>query len=207
MRLRRELASICLSGLLTLSAFLPLTATAQPSGPVADLTTVPHAAIPVAVEWTPAEFTSLGDLAEVKNSFVLDRTMLGAAAALLPDSENATRQSIRKLDGFSVRFYRFHDEIDVDPVLVDQVRQAYHARGWKHLVTTTQKGGPLHTQKTDLWLALDGVNVRGGTLLLVTPKSVSLVTFAGNLSPIDMLHLRGHFGIPGFSGEKFEEAR
>jgi hypothetical protein len=30
---------------------------------------------------------------------------------------------------------------------------------------------------------------------------VTLVTVAGNLSPVDLLHLRGHFGIPRFDGD------
>jgi hypothetical protein len=47
-------------------------------------------------------------------------------------------------------------------------------------------------------MVLDGVNVRGAVILAETPKSVTLVTVAGNLSTVDLLHLRGHFGIPKF---------
>jgi hypothetical protein len=54
---------------------------------------------------------------------------------------------------------------------------------------------------TDVWLVLDGVNVRGAVVLAQTPKSLTLVTIAGNLSPLDLLHLRGHFGIPRFDGD------
>ena len=74
-------------------------------------------------------------------------------------------------------------------------------RGWKHLVTTTNAGGPVHNGVTDVWLVLDGVNVRGAVVLAQTPKSLTLVTIAGNLSPLDLLHLRGHFGIPRFDGD------
>ena len=47
---------------------------------------------------------------------------------------------------------------------VDAIRSAYHLRGWKHLVTTTNTGGPLHSGTTDVWFVLDGTNVtrRGG---------------------------------------------
>jgi hypothetical protein len=38
-------------------------------------------------------------------------------------------------------------------------------------------------------------------ILAETPKSVTLVTVAGTLSPVDLLHLRGHFGIPRFDGD------
>ena len=202
MRLHRQIAVVCFSGLLTVAAVAQ-----RPDGSAAASAPAPAAAIPVELGWTPPELASLGAAAEVKNSFVLDRNMLGAAAALVPESEAGARQSIRKLDGVGVHLYRFHDEGSIDPARVDLVREAYHARGWKHLVTAAAKGAPVHSGTTDLWLAVDGVDVRGGTLLIVTPKSVSLVTFAGDLSPVDLLHLRGHFGIPNFSGDKFEDAR
>ena len=84
---------------------------------------------------------------------------------------------------------------------VDSIRAAYHLRGWKHLVTTTKAGGPVHNGTTDVWVVMDGVNVRGAVVLAETPKSLTLVTVAGNLSPVDLLHLRGHFGIPRFDGD------
>jgi hypothetical protein len=204
MRLKRLFAFACLPGLL-------LAASAQqPAGSIAGSGTV-SAAAPVVLDWTPPELAALGARAEVKNNFVLDRTMLGAAAALLPDSETDARQSIRKLDGIAVHIYRFHDYDQIDPQQVVLLRQAYHTRGWKHLVTSAVTGAPVHSgttdRTTDLWLMVDGVSVRGGTLLQVTPRSVSLVTFAGDLNPIDLLRLRGHFGIPNFNGDKFQDAR
>jgi len=39
---------------------------------------------------------------------------------------------------------------------------------------------------------MDGVNLRGAVVMAQTPKSLTLVTVAGNLSPVDLLHLRGH---------------
>ena len=167
---------------------------------------VDRVALPVVLNWVPEALGPLVDSAEVKNSFVLDRTLLGAGAALLPDSEEGARQSLRKLDGVSVRLYRFHDAGMIDPDQAALLREAYRARGWKHLVSG-EKGAMLHSGTTDVWLAVDGVTVRGGTVLAITPKSVSLVTFAGNLDPVDILKLRGHFGIPNFSGDKLEDAR
>jgi hypothetical protein len=156
--------------------------------------------------WTPSALTVLGQQAEVRNSFVLDRTTLGAMLALLPRSDDQVRPAIRKLDGISVHLYRFHDLGQIDPAELQQVRAAYGARGWKHMVS---EGGSEDSgrKKTDLWLALDGVEVRGGAMMLVTPKSVSVVTFVGDLNPIDLLHLRGHFGIPSAKGDEFSENR
>jgi hypothetical protein len=47
---------------------------------------------------------------------------------------------------------------------------------------------------------VDGFNVRGAVVLAETPKSLTLMTLAGNLNPADVLHLRGHFGVPKFEG-------
>jgi hypothetical protein len=53
---------------------------------------------------------------------------------------------------------------------------------------------------------MDGINMRGAVVLAETPKSVTLVTVAGNLSPVDVLHLRGHFGIPRFDQDGLPQA-
>ncbi len=156
---------------------------------------------PVPLEWVPPALLQLQAQAAMKSSFTLDRNMLGAAAGMMPDSDADVKQSVRKLDGLSIHLLRFGDEGMVDPAVVDAVREAYHLRGWKHLVTTNNSGGPVHSGTADVWLVLDGVNVRGAVVLAETPKSLTLVTVAGNLSPVDLLHLRGHFGIPQFDGD------
>lgn len=156
---------------------------------------------PVPVEWVPSALTRLSAQAAVKSSFTLDRDMLAAAAGLVPNSDAPTRQAIGKLDGVSVHTMRFGDASLADPADVDAVREAYHLRGWKHLVSATNSGGPVHDETTDVWVVVDGVNLRGAVVLAQTPKSLTLVTVAGNLSPVDLLHLRGHFGIPRFDGD------
>lgn len=161
---------------------------------------------PVPLEWTPPTLAQLTAQAAVKSSFTLDRTMLGVAAAMLPDSEADARQAVRKLDGVSVHMLRFGAAGIPDPAEVDAIRQAYHLRGWKHLVTTTNAGGPVHNETTDVWLVLDGANMRGAVVLMETPHSLALVTVAGNLDPVDLLHLRGHFGIPRFDGDTLKNA-
>jgi hypothetical protein len=144
--------------------------------------------------------------AAFKSSFTLDRTMLTAAAGLLPDSEAEARRAVGKLDGVSVHILRFGAAGIADEGQVDAIRAAYHLRGWKHMVSTTRTGGPVHSGSTDIWFVLDGANVRGAVVLAETPKSLTLVTVAGNLSPVDLLHLRGHFGIPRFEGDTLKDA-
>jgi hypothetical protein len=156
---------------------------------------------PVPLEWTPPALATLSLQATVKNSFTLDRTMIRAAAGLYTDNDAGTREAINKLDGVSVHILRFGQAGVPDEAAVNAIRENYHLRGWKHLVTTTDAGGPVHNNHTDVWMVMDGINVRGGVVLAETPHSVTLVTVAGNLSPVDILHLRGKFGIPKFDDD------
>jgi hypothetical protein len=153
---------------------------------------------PVGLDWTPPALAQLSAAAAVKNSFTLDRNMLNAAASMMPDADEPTKQAINRLDGVSVHLLRFGAAGIPDEGAVSAIREAYHLRGWKHVVTSTNTGGPVHNGTTDVWMVMDGVNMRGAVVLAETPKSVTLVTVAGNLSPADLLHLRGHFGIPRF---------
>lgn len=170
--------------------------------PLPSTTAPPVYSGPVAVDWTPPALQYLSGRASMKESFTLDRAMLAAAATTLPDSDADVRQAINSLDGVSVHLLRFSGDGAIDEGAVASIRTAYHLRGWKHLVTTTNAGGPVHNGNTDVWLVLDGVNVRGAVVLAETPKSLTLVTVAGNISPVDLLHLRGHFGIPRFDGNQ-----
>jgi len=43
--------------------------------------------------------------------------------------------------------------------------------------------------------------------LVESPKSLTLATLKGDLSPVDLLHLRGHFGIPRFEGDRLKDAK
>ncbi len=162
---------------------------------------------PVPLEWVPPALTQLSAQAAMKSNFTLDRDMLTAAASLLPDADAQTRQTVAKLTGVSVHLLRFGDAGTPEPAEVEAIREAYHLRGWKHLLTTTNAGGPVHNGTTDVWLVLDGANVRGAVVLAETPKSLTLVTVAGNVSPVDILRLRGHFGIPRFEGDGLSDVK
>ena len=155
----------------------------------------------VVLEWVPPALTQLSAQALAKESFTFDRNMLAIAAGMLPDSQADVRQTVAKLDGVSVHMLRFGDSAVIDPSQIDSIREAYHLRGWKHLVSATNAGGLVHNGTSDVWLVLDGANIRGAVVLFESSKSVTLVSVAGNISPVDLLHLRGHFGIPRFDGD------
>jgi hypothetical protein len=161
---------------------------------------------PVPLDWVPPALAQLISSAPMKENFTLDRTMLGIAAGLMPDSDAPTRQAVNKIDGVSVHTMRFGEGGIPDESAVAAVRAAYHLRGWKHVVTTSDKGSPVHNGTTDVWIVLDGMSVRGAVVLAETPRSLTLVTMAGNLSPTDLLHLRGHFGIPRLDAGDFKNA-
>ena len=205
---RKLAASICVIFTGILAAFAAAQAPVapeNPNGPPPPMATAPPVYYgPVVLEWVPPALSYLSTEASMKESFTFDRTMLEAAGALLPDSDNPTREAINRLDGVSVHFLRFPQDGIISEDAVDSIRGAYHLRGWKHLVTTTDRGGPVHDQTTDVWVVLDGINIRGAVVMAETPKSLTLVTVAGNINPIDLLHLRGHFGIPDFNGRRLE---
>lgn len=124
--------------------------------------------------------------------------MLEAMAGIEGRMDPETRQAWAKLDGVTVNLLRFGPGGIPNEPAVEALRAAYHVRGLKHLVTSTGSGGPMHSGATDLWLVLDGVNVKGAVILGETAKSVTLVTVKGDISPADLFRLRGHFGIPKF---------
>ncbi|HEV2215320.1 MAG TPA: hypothetical protein VGR64_08535 [Terracidiphilus sp.] len=183
----------------------------QPSGgpaaPAPPEDYVPPQVSPVPLEWTPPALQALNAQAAMKTSFTLDRTLLQVAAGFLPDSQEDDRRVINKLDGVSVHFLRFGSGGIPDEDAVAAIRAGYHVRGWKHVVTSTDRGGPVHNQTTDVWVVLDGMNVRGAVVMAETPQTLTLVTISGNINPVDLLHLRGHFGIPRFDDDGLNHRR
>jgi hypothetical protein len=164
----------------------------------------PSASQPISaiLDWTPPAVADLTAQASSKTSFAFDRSMLEAMAAIEGGMDPETRQAWAKLDGVSVRLLRFGaDGIPNEPA-VSAIREAYHTRGLKHLITSTSTGGPIHNGTTDVWIVVDGINVKGAVILGETARSVTLVTVKGDISPADLLHLRGHFGIPKFDSNR-----
>lgn len=201
--------SLSLAGIPALAAaFVSGAAFAQPPSPVPPPSAATVDQGPVDLDYVPPALHQLSMQAAVKNSFTFDHNMLVAASSLLSDSDAHTRQAIAKIDGISIHMLRFGQTGIPDEAAVDAIRQAYHLRGWKHLVSTTPgSGGPIHDNVTDVWIVLDGASVKGGVVLAETPRSLTLVTVAGNISPADIMHLRGKFGIPNFNAGDFKDAK
>jgi hypothetical protein len=151
--------------------------------------------------WIPQGMNALDRHASFHTDFTFDRQMLDFASGLTGDDE--TQHIVAKLRGISVHFYRYPGPNLYDPAAVDVVRAEYRDRGWKHLVTTQSHAASANPGHTDLWIRFEHGNVEGMVLLLQNPTNLDLVAVNGTLSPLDLLHLRGHFGIPRFSGDDF----
>ena len=154
--------------------------------------------------WIPQGMDTLGRHASFHTDFTFDKQMLGLVGGISGDED--TKRIIAKLRGISVHVYRYPEPGLYDPGALDAVRMQYRDRGWKHLVTRQSNAAAVQPGRTDLWIRFDHDNVQGMVLLLQNPTNLDLIAVNGTLSPLDLMHLRGHFGIPhddNFGGDHF----
>jgi len=193
-------SSLYLSALLCMT---PLLAKAQQAGPAP----VAKAALPSYPDdnWIPQGMESLARYATFHTDFTFDRSMLDVANNIFGDEE--TQQVVAKLRGISVHSYKFSAPGLYDPAALEVVRAQYHDRGWKHLVTSQSYVASPSQARTDVWVRFEHANVEGMVLLVANQTNLNLVAVNGTLSPLDLLHLRGHFGIPRFAGDDLVEGK
>jgi hypothetical protein len=154
--------------------------------------------------WVPQGMEGLGRTAAFHTDFTFDRSMLQLASGIWEGpGDPALADAISRLDGISVHSYHYAAPGMYDPRLLDTVRRQYTRMGWQHLVTahSASNGGA-----TDLWISFHHMRATGAVVLFQSPTNLNLIAFSGNLSPLDLLHLRGHFGIPRFPGDRFVPA-
>ncbi|MGC2402529.1 MAG: hypothetical protein WA510_22240 [Acidobacteriaceae bacterium] len=158
---------------------------------------------PMPWNWVPPSFAAIGQRAAFHTDFTFDRSMLQLAGYFVGDADPNARAAIAKLNGISVHSYHFAAPGLYDPAALDLIRRQYEAAGWRHLVAAHAKGDPFDAGQTDLWINFAHMDVTGMMLLFSGPRDLNLIAFDGDISTIDLLHLRGHFGIPRFSGDGF----
>lgn len=142
---------------------------------------------------------SLGAHANFHTDFTFDKSMLQELAGGLPDDEY-TQNTLNRLDSITVHIFHYSQPGMYVPTDLEGLRAYYRAPGWNHLVAAQ----PANTEgRTDLWVLFEHDKVESLTLLVAKPTSLNIVEVHGNLSPLDILHLRGHFGIPRFTGDHF----
>jgi hypothetical protein len=159
------------------------------------------------LNWVPQGFEVLGQRAAFHTDFTFDRSMLQVASYFVGDADPEARAAIAKLNGISVHSYHYASPGLYDPAALDMIRRQFEASGWRHLVAAHGKGDPFNPSQTDLWINFAHMDVTGMMVLISGPKDLNLVALDGDLSTVDLLHLRGHFGIPRFSGDRFEPGK
>jgi hypothetical protein len=147
--------------------------------------------------WFPQEIESLGQNASSRTEFSLDHNMVVLASKMDQD-DDSLRRVIAGVDGISVHRFKFQGTGMYDPQILNAVRQDYHAAGWQHLADAHQRYG--YPQGTDLWLHFDRNTIRNIAVLVTGADQVAFVSVSGSISPVDLLHLAGHFGIPRIQG-------
>jgi len=148
-------------------------------------------------EWIPQGIEALRQSASSKTEFTLDHSMLVFASKLDPDNEDL-RRVIAGVNGVSVHSYHFPGPWMYDPEALNSVKEEYHAAGWKQLMNNHEKdGGP---GVSDLWIRLENNAISDIAILVARASEVNFIVVSGSISPLDLSHLGGHFGIPKIEG-------
>jgi hypothetical protein len=148
-------------------------------------------------EWVPQGIEALRQSASSKTEFTLDHSMLVFASKLDPDNDDL-RRVIAGVNGVSVHSYHFPGRWMYDPAVLSSVKEEYRAAGWKQLMNDHEKdGGP---GVSDLWIRLENNAISDIAILVARASEVNFIVVSGSISPLDLSHLGGHFGIPKIEG-------
>ena len=145
----------------------------------------------------PPSIAALRQSASSKTEFTLDHSMLVLASKLDSNNEDL-RRVIAGVSGVSVHRYRFPDAGIYDPEALNAVKHEYHSAGWKQLMNNHRRRDG--TGVTNLWIRFQNNAVSNVAVLVARPDEVTLITVSGSISPLDLAHLGGHFGIPRIEG-------
>ena len=142
---------------------------------------------------------NLADQPASHTGIVFDRTELQVAQALLESNGMDPRHAAAALTGISFDNYHYPQPAFYTPEAMAALMAGYRQAGWKHLVNGN--AGPANSAQpkstiTDLWLHFSGADIDALTVLMRGSKTMNVIRVTGDLRPMDLLHLSGHFGIP-----------
>lgn len=153
---------------------------------------------------------ALADHASFHTDFTFDKSMLNAFSQTVPEQD---RPILAKLRSVTIHSFRYSAPGMYNPAALAAVRSQYNSNGWQHLVSkqavahpTAPDGSPapdaerrpLDPTQTDVWIRTDHTNVDGAVVIVANERNINWVVIDGTISPLDLLHLRGHLGIPQF---------
>ena len=142
---------------------------------------------------------ALADQPATHTGFVLDRSELQLAQGVLQRGGLDADRAAAALASISFDTYRYKEPAFYTPETMAQIVDRFHRAGWKHLVDGNQapaNQAQPRTAITDVWLHFSGSDIDHVTVLVRGAHDMSLVQVAGDLRPLNLLHLGGHFGIP-----------
>jgi hypothetical protein len=128
-------------------------------------------------------------------SITFDRDMLQSASSFLNNGDGPAGQ----LNSITVQNFRYREPAFYLPEKLNDLVEAFHDAGWKHLVDQNASPKDSASPKrplTDLWLHFNGAEIDDVTVIVRGPRQMSVIEVSGVLRPLDLVHLSGHFGIP-----------
>ena len=142
---------------------------------------------------------NLADQPATHTGVVFDRSMMEVAQNVLLQSGIDADRAAAALTSIRFDTYKYREPAFYTPEAVAHVIDAFHRAGWKHLVNgnqTPENSAQPHSMITDVWLHFTGADIDHVTVLVRAARDMSLIQVAGDLRPLYLLHLSGHFGIP-----------
>ncbi len=145
----------------------------------------------------PQAVQNLRQNAASKTEFTLDHSMLVLASKLDSGNQDLLRV-IAGISGVSVHRYRFADSWAYDLDALRSVKDEFNAGGWMQLVNKHDRNGVPGV--TDLWIHWQNEAISNVAILIARSNEVDFFEVSGSISPLDLSHLGGHFGIPKIEG-------
>lgn len=152
---------------------------------------------PLQQNWYPQAIEAFGQNATSRTEFSFDHSML-VMAAKSDQEDESLRRVIAGIDGISVHRFKFQGPGMFDPRVLGDVRHEYNMAGWQHIGNAHDKYG--YPQGADVWIHLEHNTIRNIAVLFTSANQVNFFSVSGSISPIDLLHLSGHLGIPKIQG-------
>jgi hypothetical protein len=152
---------------------------------------------PLHQNWYPQEIEAFGQNATSRTEFSFDHSMLVMKAKMDQDDDSFMRV-IAGIDGISVHRFKFQGPGMFDPRIMGDIRHEYNMAGWQHIGNAHDKYG--YPQGADVWIHLEHNTIRNIAVLFSAASQINFLSISGSISPIDLLHLSGHLGIPSMQG-------
>ena len=147
----------------------------------------------------PNQFATLADQPGSHTGFVFDKNMMQFAQGVLESSGMTPERAAVAVKGIAFDRYHYQTPAFYTPESMAALLDTYSRAGWKHLVNGNQtpaSSASPHSMLTDLWLHFSGTDIDALTVLTRGPRDMNVIQLTGDLRPLDLMHLGGHFGIP-----------